>query len=67
MGSRVYRVPEVSCSHCVSAIEEAVSKVGGVTGVQVDLEQKTVAVGGDFAEPDVITAIEDAGYEVAAA
>jgi copper chaperone len=64
MERRTFRVPDVSCSHCVSAIEGTVGEVAGVTRVAVDLDRKTVEVDGDFAENDVVAAIVDAGYGV---
>lgn len=61
--STTYSVPEISCGHCKSTIEAAVAEVADVTGVDVDIEAKTVAVEGG--EPGaVIAAIEDAGYDV---
>jgi copper chaperone len=48
-----YSVPEISCGHCKGTIEAAVQGLGGV--VTVD--------GGDRAT--IVTAIEDAGYDVA--
>jgi copper chaperone len=58
-----YSVPEISCQHCKSTIEAAVGVVDDVTGVDVDIETKTVVVNGG--RPDaIVTAIEDAGYDV---
>ncbi|MEO0181365.1 MAG: SO_0444 family Cu/Zn efflux transporter [candidate division WOR-3 bacterium] len=59
----VFRVPDMTCEHCVSAIESRVSKVDGVKGVWVSLDKKTVSVkGGDKIE--VEKAIRSAGYSV---
>jgi|TARA_R110002110_G_scaffold206871_1_gene419064 copper chaperone len=59
-----YSVPEISCGHCKSTIEAAVQGLGGVARVEVDIDTKTVTVdGGDRAT--IVTAIEDAGYDVA--
>ena len=59
-----YRVPAISCQHCVDAITRAVGAVGGVEQVEVDLDARSVTVaGGD--EADTIAAIAAAGYEVA--
>lgn len=61
--TRIYSVPGVSCEHCVKAITEHVTTVEGVTGLQVDLDAKTVEVtGGDDAA--VVAAIDEAGYDV---
>ena len=60
-----FRVPDVSCGHCVEAITSEVLPLAGVTTVDVDLETKLVTVtGGDHAA--IIAAIDEAGYDVAA-
>ena len=64
----VLNVPAVSCNHCKMAIERAVSALGGVDQVEVDVAEKTVTV--DFDDAAVtLDAIEAAcaeeGYEVA--
>ncbi len=57
-------VPDISCDHCVNAITTQVTKVAGVTKVDVDVTAKTVLVeGGDRAV--VLAAIDEAGYDVA--
>jgi copper chaperone len=35
-----FKVPEVSCGHCKSAIEGALGGVEGVTEAEVDIEAK---------------------------
>jgi copper chaperone CopZ len=40
-------VPNISCGHCVSAIESELSDLDGVTAVRADAETKTVTVGWD--------------------
>jgi copper chaperone len=63
-----YSVPGVSCAHCKHAIEGEVSQVQGVQSVEVDLDSKTVTVSGDpLDEAAIVGAIDEAGYEVAAA
>lgn len=65
MTTLTYSVPGVSCAHCKHAIESEVSQVAGVASVDVDVDAKTVTVVGDAAEPEIIAAIDEAGYEVA--
>jgi len=61
-----YVVPEMSCSHCETAVSEAVSGVPGVESVTVDLESKRVEVRGPGFDDDAIrAAIDDAGYDIA--
>lgn len=60
-----YAVPAISCDHCVAAITDAVTPLGGVTAVGVDVETKTVTVEGSFDDAAVRAAIDEAGYDVA--
>jgi len=61
-----YSVPGMSCEHCRAAVSGEVSKVEGVTGVDVDLETKLVVVYGEaVSDADVRAAIDEAGYDVA--
>ena len=63
MTTRTYRVSTMSCEHCVSAIEGAVSPLSGVESVVVDLDTKLVAVvGGD--DDEIRQAIDGAGYDI---
>jgi copper chaperone len=61
-----YVRPEMSCSHCESAVMEAISAVAGVEAVTVDLESKRVEVrSAQLDDAAIRAAIEDAGYEAA--
>jgi copper chaperone len=63
----VYGVPDVSCDHFRTAITREVQTVAGVETVEVDLIAKTVTVTGEpLDERAIVTAIDAAGYEVAA-
>jgi copper ion binding protein len=66
MSTLTYNVPDISCQHCKQAIEEEVSEVEGVASVEVDVQAKTVTVTGELDEQAIISAIDEAGYEVAA-
>lgn len=59
----IWLVPEISCGHCVAAIEQAVTGLDGVEAVAVDLERKRVMVRGQAPPDAVAEAIVDAGYE----
>ncbi|MCU7915552.1 MAG: heavy metal translocating P-type ATPase [Candidatus Thiodiazotropha sp. (ex Gloverina cf. vestifex)] len=52
----------MSCGHCVSAVEKAVSTVPGVESVEVDLENNSAEVVGGLPHAS-IEAIKQAGYE----
>ena len=65
MSNVILKVEGMSCGHCVSSVEKAVSNAGA--SAKVDLGSKTVAV--DFDENKVTLAaikeaIEDQGYDV---
>ncbi len=66
MHTSTYTVPAMHCGHCKSAVEEELSSVEGVEGVQVDLDTKLVTVtGSDLDDARLRAAIEEAGYEAA--
>ena len=61
-----YSVPGISCGHCRTAIIGEVTKVAGVSAVDVDLDNKTVTVNGaGFNDAAVRDAIDEAGYDIA--
>jgi len=69
VATTVLHVEGMSCDHCVKAVTKAVTALSGVSGVQVNLQGKTVTVehdpaGATFAQ--LKEAIEDQGYDVVA-
>ncbi len=68
MVERNYRVPDVSCEHCVAAIKGELSGISGIKSVEVDLSTKQVTVqhDGSVADDQIVAGIEEAGYDVAA-
>lgn len=58
-----YSVPEISCGHCKATIEAAVQGLDDVVRVDVDIDARTVTVEGGQYEA-IVTAIENAGYDV---
>ena len=67
-----YLVSGMTCGHCVSAVTEEISKMEGVTGVEVDLVaggQSRVTVTSTTELPDeaVADAVDEAGYELVGA
>lgn len=67
MVERVYNVPDVSCEHCVNAIKGELSKISGVSNVDVNLDTKLVTVESSDAVSDaeLRAGIEEAGYDIA--
>ena len=65
-GQLSYSVPGMSCGHCRAAITAEVEKIEGVSGVDVDLEEKRVTVAGEQLDDAALRgAIDQAGYDVA--
>ncbi len=61
-------VPDISCGHCKSSIEGALSPMSGVERAEVTIDSRTVDVSFDDTAVDleaIITAFEDQGYDVA--
>ena len=60
----VYRADGMTCGHCRVAVTEEVTKVAGVSAVDVDLDAKLVRVLGTGIEgAAVVAAIDEAGYD----
>ena len=68
MNIATYRVTGITCDHCVRAVTEEVSKLAGVSAVDVDLASRTMTVSSDtpLDEGSVRAAVDEAGYELIA-
>jgi copper chaperone len=44
MSTETLSIPNISCGHCVSAIESELAEMEGVTSVKADAGSKTVTV-----------------------
>lgn len=67
METRTLSVPDISCDHCKTSIEGATTELSGVAESAVDIPAKTVTVRFETAEvglAEIVSAIEDQGYEV---
>jgi copper chaperone len=62
-----YTVDGMTCGHCVAAVTEELSKLDGVSHVDVDLRSGRVTVESDgpLADDDVAAAVDEAGYTIA--
>ena len=67
--SHSYVVTGMTCTHCVNAVTEEVSAVGGVIRVDVELDSGRLTVVSEEAVPfDLLAAaVDEAGYTVAPA
>lgn len=67
MNTITLNVPDISCGHCKSSIEGAVSGLEGVDSVEVAIDERTVAVtyADDLSLDTIVETIEEQGYAVA--
>jgi copper chaperone len=56
------KVPDMSCGHCVAAIETAIKRVDAKAVVQIDLAQREVRVQTAASEQSVRDALTQEGY-----
>ena len=49
MASRTFKVPNISCGHCVMTIEREVAELEGVTSVKAEQDTRMVSV--EWTEP----------------
>jgi copper ion binding protein len=61
-----YTVTGMTCEHCVASVTEELSELGGVTGVDVQLDSGAVVVTSDRAlsRDEVAGAVTEAGYQL---
>lgn len=57
-----YNVTGMTCAACSARVENAVSKVDGVSEVSVNLLTNSMLVGGTASEKQIVDAVEKAGY-----
>ena len=62
-----YSVEGMTCAHCAASVQEEVSEIAGVTGVDVDVDAGSVVVSSDsvLETATVDAAITEAGYRLA--
>ncbi|MBL6957717.1 MAG: heavy-metal-associated domain-containing protein [Rhodospirillales bacterium] len=60
-----YRVLGMSCEGCAKSVTNAIKAVASDAEVNVDLEAKSVSVGGSVDSAVVEQAVDDAGFEFA--
>ena len=57
-----FKVQDMTCGHCASAITRAVKEVDGEARCEVDLGAKAVRIESRLPAADFAAAIEEAGY-----
>lgn len=60
----VLEIKGMGCMHCVKSVEEALKNLTGVKGFEVEIGKATVEVDTSLTRNDLVTAIDEAGYEV---
>ena len=65
MTTTTFLVPGMTCGHCQGAVTDELSKINGVTAVDVDLDTKKVSFESDGAVEwqIIVDAIDEAGFE----
>lgn len=65
MTTTTFEVPGMTCGHCKGAVTDELSKINGVTAVDVDLDTKKVSFESDVAVEwqIIVDAIDEAGFE----
>lgn len=58
-----FKVPDMSCGHCTSAIETSIKSVDPAAQVACDLDTRTVRIDSALSADQLSAAIKEAGYE----
>ena len=68
MTTTTFLVPGMTCGHCKSAVTDELSKINGVTNVDVDLDSKKVTIKSeaDVEWQIIVGAVDEAGFEAVA-
>jgi copper chaperone CopZ len=69
MSEKNINVDGMTCGHCVNAVTEEISKIPGVTAVNIDLRAGeispvTITAGNEISDADIAAAVEEAGYSI---
>ena len=67
MSTETFKVTGMTCGHCVSSVTSEVSKLDGVTKVDVDLASGSVTVESNLPidKAAIATAVDEAGFALA--
>ena len=67
MTTSTVQVQGMTCEHCVAAVSGELSKLDGVTNVEVDLDSGSVTIDStrSLDDAEIADAIDEAGYELA--
>ncbi|MBP5251219.1 MAG: heavy metal translocating P-type ATPase [Treponema sp.] len=62
MNARQYTITGMSCAACSARVENAVSKLNGVSSCSVNLLTNSMSLEGSASDSEIISAVEKAGY-----
>lgn len=60
----IYKIPNMTCNHCVASIKKALKNIPGINFIKISLSDKLIKIGGELDENALITAIKNAGFIV---
>jgi copper chaperone CopZ len=68
MKTTIFLIPGMTCGHCKGAVTDELSKINGLTNIDVDLDTKKVTIESEaVVEWQVIVdAVDEAGFEAVA-
>jgi len=68
MTTTAFSVPGMTCGHCKQAVTTEVGKIAGVSNIDIDLDTKKVTVTSSqsLAWSDLVSAVDEAGFEAVA-
>lgn len=68
MTTTTFLVPGMTCGHCTGAVTDELSKINGVTNVDVDLDSKKVTIESEAVVEwlVIVGAVDEAGFEAVA-
>ena len=63
-----FLVPGMTCGHCKGAVTDELSKINGVSNVDVDVDSKKVTIESeaDIEWQVIVGAVDEAGFEAVA-
>jgi len=59
-------VEGMTCEHCEQTVEEALEEAEGVTSATADRDSESATVEGSAERDELVTVVEDAGYDASA-
>ena len=65
MTTTTFLVPGMTCGHCKGAVTDELSKINGVTNVDVDLDSKKVTIESEAVVEwlVIVGAVDETGFE----